>query len=166
MVFAFPVYQQSFLLSERNDGKMGSGGYTLVELIVVLMLIALLATITWPSLRASLDRFILEEAAWRMAREIRLVQQLAVVRGEWFQIEFLHNYERLVIKRQGETWSTLQLPQQIDMEPTTFTYNEVFFYPSGAPSMGGTVPLANGRGEKRYVKVTVGAGRVRVARER
>ena len=31
--------------------------------------------------------------------------------------------------------------------------------------MGGTVPLANGRGEKRFIRVTVGAGRVRVTKE-
>jgi len=145
---------------------MGSRGYTFVELIVVLMLIALLATITWPSLQAGLDRFILEETAWRVAREIRLAQQLAVVEGRWYQIRFLHNSDRLVIRRQDGTETEIKLPPQIDLELTTFTNNQFFFYPSGAPSMGGTVPLANGRGEKRYVKVTVGAGRVRVTRER
>ena len=64
---------------------MGSRGYTFIELILVLMLLALLATITWPSLQASLDRFVLEETAWRIAREIRLVQQMAVVEGNGFR---------------------------------------------------------------------------------
>ncbi|HHW55220.1 MAG: prepilin-type N-terminal cleavage/methylation domain-containing protein [bacterium] len=144
---------------------MGSRGYTFIELILVLMLLALLATITWPSLQASLDRFVLEETAWRIAREIRLVQQMAVVEGEWFQIQFLHNSDRLRISGPSIDPILIDLPPQIDLQQTTFTNQEVFFYPSGAPSMGGTVPLANGRGEKRFIRVTVGAGRVRVTKE-
>ena len=67
---------------------MRNAGYTLIELLVVLMLMAILAAIAWPTLRVGLDRFALEEASWRLAREIRQVQQQAIVREEAIRIQF------------------------------------------------------------------------------
>lgn len=145
---------------------MEEAGYTLIELTAVLMIVAILTAITLPPLHTIFDRFMLEEAAWRLARDLRQAQQLAVVQEETFHVQFQYSLNRYVIRRSGETWAVVELPPGIKMEATSFTRNEVFFYPSGAPSMGGTIPLVNKRGKKRYVKVTVATGRVRVTRER
>ncbi len=129
------------------------------------MLVAILAAIVWPALQVSLERFTLEEASWRLAREIRQVQQQAVAKEEPFRIEFQRPFRRCVISHSGKTWDVFNLPAGIEIDDVSFTYSEVIFHPTGAPSMGGTVTLVNDRGEKRYVMVTVGAGRVRVAKE-
>lgn len=144
---------------------MRNAGYTLIELLVVLMLMAILAAIAWPTLRVGLDRFALEEASWRLAREIRQVQQQAIVREEAIRIQFQYKLRRCVIASSPEIEDVFHLPTGISMEGTTFRKNEVVFHPSGSPSSGGTVTLVNDRGEKRFVMVTVGAGRVRVAKE-
>lgn len=144
---------------------MGNTGYTLIEMVVVLMLVAILAAIAWPALQVGLDRFVLVDASWHLAGEIRQAQQQAVVKEEPFRIKFQPSLGRCDITHFGETWAIYNLPDGINIENTSFRHGEVIFYPTGAPSMGGTVTLANGRGEKRYVKVTVGAGRVRVTKE-
>jgi type II secretion system protein H len=156
------------VVRKLGDGRgfFSEDGFTLVEVVAVLLLLAILATITFPSLRKTVNTFMLEEAAWRMARELRLLQQQAVWEGETVRVQFQHSLNRSAVRRGGETVDILELPRGIEMGQTTFARQEVFFYPSGAPSGGGTIPLIHsGDGQIRYIKVTVGVGRVRVARE-
>ncbi|NLJ33709.1 MAG: prepilin-type N-terminal cleavage/methylation domain-containing protein [Firmicutes bacterium] len=144
---------------------MASAGYTLIEVIIVLLLLSILATIAWPALEVSLGRFLLEEAAQQLAREIRQTQQRAVVREESFWLTFILKSQYCLIVDSSGKRVTFTLPTGVKIEHTTFPNNEVTFHPSGAPSRGGTITLINERGEKMYVMVTVGAGRVRVAKE-
>jgi prepilin-type N-terminal cleavage/methylation domain-containing protein len=140
-------------------------GYTLVELAVVIALLGIFLAIGLPILDAPLASFVLDEAAWRLARDLRQIQHLAIMQEEWFKVEFQHPLDRYVISRSGEIWAIVDLPPGVEMNLTSFRHNQLFFYPSGAPSMGGTIPLTHRRGGERYVKVTVGAGRVRVTGE-
>lgn len=136
----------------------------MVELIAVLLLLSILLAVGLPLLDAPLAAFVLDEAAWRLARDLRMAQYLAVVQEEWFKVDFQYSLGRYVISRSGAVWDTIVLPPGVKMDLTNFRNNKLYFYPSGAPSMGGTIPLRHEKAGERFVKVTVAAGRVRVTK--
>ena len=141
--------------------KHNESGYTMLEMVAVVIIIGLLLTITVPSLEAVFHRLTLEDSAMKMARYLRYSQQMAVNNQEWYLIHFQHDHNRYVIRRSGEIIKTVKLPAGIDLGMTNFSGNELFFYPTGAPSAGGSIPIQNDE-DIVFVRVSVGAGRVRV----
>jgi predicted transcriptional regulator len=65
------------------------------------------------------------------------------------------------IYRQTVLYKDEQL-EDIDLFNTNFTDNNLYFYPNGVPSMGGTVTLKNKRGKILYVIMTPVTARVRI----
>lgn len=144
----------------------GRSGFTLVELMAVLALLGLIGLLAVPSLQGLMDYFLLEEAAWRLARDLRLAQQEAVAREHEVPVYFDVSGNRYLTGWLYDDRRLVDLPRGINLDWTNFQRHRVVFHPTGAPSRGGTVVLENRRGDRRYIMVTVGVGRVRVARER
>ncbi len=115
-----------------------------------------------------MPRWQLEAAAWRLASDLRLAQQVAISTGKTSRVEFrqFNNDYRMWLP---EDMERVRLPEGISYAGNTFPLSsgvrKVSFTALGAPSQGGTVTLANQRGDKLYVITTPATGRVRVSKD-
>jgi general secretion pathway protein H len=129
---------------KRPTSNPNQEGFTLIELMLVLMLMATLFTLTSPLMHKAFPSLKLKAAARDLAQEIRYVQQTAIVSGAESLMRFEmeeNRYQSEVVNR-GEI---RQLPDGI-----RFTANqqgdqvivELRFYPDGS-SNGGNIQLGN-----------------------
>ncbi|MDO9536291.1 MAG: GspH/FimT family protein [Bacillota bacterium] len=142
------------------------GGFTLIELVAVLALIAILTAAALPSTGA-ISRWKLETASRSLAGDLRMVRQEAITSGKVCRIVFFVYTNSYQIRTVGEN-SMVRLPEGVYFEGST-TFGGVppyvHFNMFGRPSGGGTVILKTGDGEKSYVIVTPVTGRVRISKD-
>jgi len=139
-------------------------GYTLIELMVVVGIIALLLGLSLNGLNNLIQWNKLNVAAALLSSELKMTQSKAFYEGVYYKLQFWPTLDRYRIYRQTELIQDIILAD-IDLFNTNFTNNKVFFYPSGVPSMGGTVTLKNKKGKILYVIMTPVTARVRVSPE-
>ena len=86
-------------------------GTTLPELLVVLLIIGVLASVVAPPLRRSLDRLAVDEAAERYAALHEQARSLAVARGALARVELDSSRGEAVIAVRGTPgrWDTLEV---------------------------------------------------------
>ncbi len=145
-------------------------GFTLVELLCVLMLIGMISLIAAPAVADMGRKRNLELAARAMAIDMRKAQQKAITAG-WTQlIEMRTTVNDYVIKDgKSSERRRVPLPEGVSYRSNNFPLvggNRLLsFSRSGAPNSGGTVGLTNTAGDVIYVIVTPATGRVRISRE-
>ena len=159
-------------LKSRNPGiiyKRLELGYSMIELLFVLLLLGLVTAIAYPVVSSGNDKRQLEIAANTMAMDMRKMQQKAVTTGSTQFMEFriaVNDYR--IRDSRDETKSTTKLLEKITYRSVTFPstdgwYRQLSFNRTGAPNRGGTVGLVNDQGELLYIIVTPATGRVRVS---
>ena len=137
-------------------------GYTLIELMVVVGIISLLLGLGINGLDYLIQWNRLNTAAALLSSELKNTQSMAFYGGEYYKLQFWPSLDRYRIYRQTELINDIIL-KDIDLFNTNFTDDNVYFYPNGVPSMGGTVTLKNRRGKILYVIMTPVTARVRVS---
>ena len=137
-------------------------GYTLIELMVVVVIIALLLGLSLNGLYNLIQWSKLNRAAALLSADLKNTQSRAFYEGVYYKIDFWAPLDRYRIYRKTELYKDIQL-EDIDLFNVNFTNNEVYFYPSGVPSMGGTVTLKNKRSKILYVIMTPVTARVRIS---
>ena len=146
------------MIHSNNRNK----GYTLIELMVVVIIISLLLGLSLSGLYNLIQWSKLNRAAAILSSELKNTQSRAFYEGVYYKIEFWSPLDRYRIYRKTELYKDIQL-EDIDLFNVNFTNNEVYFYPSGVPSMGGTVTLKNKRSKILYVIMTPVTARVRIS---
>jgi general secretion pathway protein H len=144
--------------------QLDNRGYTLVELVVVMAIMALLAGMAMPSCSRLLESARLESDARQMASLLRLARQQAITTGQPSTVIFYPGNAKY--KLIGASYRFLQ-PGIRFIGSTTFTSKQggqpiCGFSPLGAPTSGGTVTLANSY-QRWYVIVNPVVGRIRVS---
>jgi prepilin-type N-terminal cleavage/methylation domain-containing protein len=147
-----------------------SKGYTLIELMVVVGIIALLLGISLNGLNNLIQWSKLNTAAAILSSELKNTQSRAFYEGVYYKLQFWPTLDRYRIYRLKEFELYYKLYKEVKLEDidlfnTNFTDNNLYFYPNGVPSMGGTVTLKNRRGKVLYVIMTPVTARVRVSPE-
>ncbi len=149
-------------------GKQGSvrcsAGYTLIELLAVLALFSLIATLAVPRFMSQ-NHWQLEAASRQMAADFRLLRQSAINYGEPCRVDFLVYINRYDL-RLPDGRQRIYLPRAVEFKGnTTFSGSppKLQFNNMGRPSSGGTVILKAGDA-RRYIIVTPVTGRVRISR--
>ena len=137
-------------------------GYTLIELMVVVGIISLLLGLGINGLDYLIQWNKLNTAAALLSSELKNTQSRAFYEGVYYKLQFWPTLERYRVYKQTELVNDIIL-QDIDLFNTNFTDNNLYFYPNGVPSMGGTVTLKNKRGKVLYVITTPVTARVRVS---
>jgi len=142
-------------------------GYTLIELMVVVGIISLLLGLGINGLDYLIQWNKLNTEAVLLSSELKNTQSTAFYEGVYYKIEFYTTFycptlNRYRIYKQTELCEEIRL-KDVELFETNFTNNQVFFYPNGVPSMGGTVTLKNKRGKILYVIMTPVTARVRVS---
>jgi len=145
-------------------------GYTLIELMVVVGIISLLLGLSLNGLNNLIQRSKLNRAAALLSSELKDTQSRAFYEGVYYKIEFYTTFNwptssnkyKILKGSESELCKEIKL-EGVELYKTNFTKNKVSFYPSGIPSMGGTVTLKNKRGKVLYVIMTPVTARVRVS---
>jgi prepilin-type N-terminal cleavage/methylation domain-containing protein len=137
-------------------------GYTLIELMVVVGIISLLLGLGINELDYLIQWNRLNTAAVLLSSELKDTQSRAFYEGAYYKLQFWPTLDRYRIYRKTELYKDIQL-EDIDLFNTNFTDDNLYLYPSGVPSMGGTVTLKNKRGKILYVIMTPVTARVRVS---
>jgi len=139
-------------------------GYTLIELMVVVVIISLLLGLGINGLDHLIQWNKLNVTAGLLSSELKNTQSRAFYEGVYYKLQFWPTLDRYRIYKQTELIDDIIL-KDIDLFNTNFTDNNLYFYPNGVPSMGGTVTLKNRRRKVLYVIMTPVTARVRVSPE-
>jgi len=137
-------------------------GYTLIELMVVVGIISLLLGLGINGLDYLIQLNKLNRAAALISSELKNTQSRSFYEGVYYKLQFLPSLDKYRVYRQTELIDDIIL-KDIDLFNTNFTDNNLYFYPNGVPSMGGTITLKNKRGKILYVIITPVTARVRVS---
>lgn len=137
-------------------------GYTLIELMVVVCIISLLLGLGINGLDYLIQLNKLNTAAALLGSELKNIQSRAFYEGVYYKLQFWPTLDRYRVYRQTELINDIIL-KDIDLFNANFTDGNLYFYPSGVPSMGGTVTLKNKRGKILYVIMTPVTARVRIS---
>ena len=148
------------MIHSTNHNK----GYTLIELMVVVGIISLLLAFSLNGIYNLIQWNKLNTAAAMLSSELKNTQSRAFYEGVYYKLQFWPTLDRYRIYKQTELIDDIIL-KDIDLFNTNFTDDNVYFYPNGVPSMGGTVTLKNKRGKVLYVIMTPVTARVRVSPE-
>lgn len=141
-------------------------GVTLIELVSVLAIISIVSLIIVPRFNNVIAKYELEAAARMIASDLRLAQQMAVSKGEYYRIIFdTTNKDRYQFVLATKIIKQVLLPEGVQIDSTSFDGNTVIFGHSGAPQPAGTITLIGRNGQFLFVIVAVATGRVRISEE-
>lgn len=148
----------------RARDRDWDGGFTLVELLVVLLLVAILTTLAAPMARRALPGFELDATTETLVDALRLVRSTAIREGRdtWLTVDVGEG----TYWRQGGP-SAFRVPDGIAFDLLTAERERIDgetgrirFFPDGSAT-GGTIVLSRGR-DRRHVEVDWFDGRIGV----
>lgn len=131
-------------------------GFTLIEFLTVLAIIAIISAITIPMFRALRPGFQLSSAVRDLVTNIRCAQQLTVTEQVNYCVKLFLSEKKYQIIQCGESdpLSEVFLPEEIaTFDAAGFTNNEVEFNPYGAVKESGTISLENTKNKTKTIEV-------------
>jgi type II secretion system protein H len=150
----------------------GEAGFTLPEMLAVLVIIGVLAGVAVSSLNRNMAHWELRTAARTMVSDLRAARDLAMTRGTGTVVSIYKDRGFYTLERRDGKWENVYLPKRVRFttgyinskgEPKTCA-NSFSFTPAGT-SNGGTTKLETATGEPRYVIVYANTGRVRESKD-
>lgn len=162
--------------------RFGTSGFTLFELMVVMILIGLMAAFVFPRIGGNGDRLRLRTAAKSVAAMLRYARDQAVTRGNSYALVYEPVHRQFwvaAIDAMATDDSDHEIPDTIDLKnvyelPDGITtdpqdvvekavggaYPIVAFFPLGNSS-GGTLTLVNARGMEASIQIDLFTGAAR-----
>ncbi|SHK07515.1 type II secretion system protein [Desulforamulus aeronauticus] len=151
-------------------------GFTLVEMVVVMMILGVVVAITLPNYSRPFSDYKLYTAARQMQVEIRSLQQKSMALDNTIltnSMQFGQGINTYTItevisvspgKVQYRPPRMIKLPEGISILATSLNNNQLNISKNGSVSTGGTITLSSAvTGKRLYVIVATGAGRVRLS---
>jgi general secretion pathway protein H len=145
---------------------MNQRGVTLIELIIVMVIIAIGATLTAPNIGGWLTNYRLRSATRDVVSIMRVAQIKAVSNNTSYQVFFDIAHDSYILKYQdtGGAWvgegGTQTLPTGVKFN-TTFPGNITTFSPNSTAT-DGNVTLNNTKGATKTVRLLGLTGRIKI----
>ena len=159
----------------RNEGEARrDGGFSLIELMVVLVIFSIVTAVALPGLNKFLRSVELSGTVERMATSLRVVRQRAVsennnyvaVLGANDNILWWDDDDNDAVKDGTEkTGQNAPIPSWMTVtnDPgNTFASDTLTFFPNGSASQSGTLVFSNADGYQRMLSVIRPTGMVTV----
>jgi prepilin-type N-terminal cleavage/methylation domain-containing protein len=138
-------------------------GYTVIEMILVITIIGILATLSMPIYKKTVAHYRHSSALRMIATDIRLIQQQSITENQSYGLVF-NNIDYMLVH--GESSESRELPEGNHIIGTDFEDNSLSFNPSGEPSKGGgTIIVGGDSGNKSYIMITPATGKVKISDE-
>ena len=146
---------------------MDRKGVTLIEIIVVLAIIALTATLAVPSIAAWMPNYRLRTAARDLLSTLRNAQMKAVSTNTEHRVLFSGPEGAYIVQRRttGGTWVDDETVQRV---PTGVRFHQINLagdiaeFNPNATSSAGNVILKNNKGREKKIVLFSATGRVRI----
>lgn len=135
---------------------MKSKGINLIELVLVIGIIGIIASIGAPIISRFLPSMRLTGATKELVMELRRAQQYAVTEQIIYQIRFYENENKYQLIKKTEPEELIKetgLPETIAFYRISFSPPEVDFNPAGIPSGPGEIELINQKGKKTKIEI-------------
>ncbi len=172
------------IIRARQAAKSDSArGFTLFELLVVMVVMGLMIALAWPRMARSLEKMNLNTAARKMSAALRYARSKAVSQSTTYISDFDFDSRRLTIKplpektrlfREGSVSNndkatrekSYELPEGVRLEKAIVDEEEIrsglfriVFFPSGCSS-GGEVVITGEKKDRYRIKVDFITGMV------
>ena len=144
---------------------MRARGFTLVELIVVLFIIALVAAVSLPTVGRGVDALQLRAEVATFSTFLRYAREQAITRREAQEVTINADAHLLILRAAGaeKSRATRRLSPRISISAESPTGLSIMFSPGGVSS-GGSFRLVGPDGRAYRVSVNPLTGRVSNAR--
>ncbi|MEN3185598.1 MAG: GspH/FimT family protein [Atribacterota bacterium] len=152
-------------MSSRKGGSVAFSefrceGFIAVEVLLVVFMVVFVEVIPLFSIVQTRNAYLLKLVGWQLVTKIRQAKIESIQSGKNVRLFFDTSGNRLLYKGKSGKTEVINFPREVTLYATNFPSNTLFFYPTGVPSVGGTVTI-RWKVEKRYIIVTPVTGRVR-----
>jgi len=130
-----------------------SPGFTLVELIIVIAIVAVCLAIAMPNIPTFSSGYRLKAAAREVATDLQLTRLLAVKENKTFQVIFGSNFYQVIRLSDGNVSKSRSFAR--DYPDLNLTSVSVTFDPRGL-SNGNTITITNSKGTKNVSVASTG----------
>ncbi|HOA99835.1 MAG: GspH/FimT family protein [Atribacterota bacterium] len=145
---------------EINPEKFSSG-FTILELLIVISIISIISAFSFPHLLNWQTSLLGRLTAQRIASDLRLAKIEALRTGATTKITFDPAQDLFIYRGCNSQPKIVNFPKGVDLYTTNFSQHTISFYPTGTPSMGGTITIRV-NGKLMYLTITPVTGRVRI----
>lgn len=139
-------------------------GFTLIEMVVVIAIISIILTITFPQFHQMYAHYELNGQASTMVSDLRALRQKAIVEEHDTSFQLDPNTQPvryLLYMDIGSTAKITNLPLGFRLDPGNFGTNRVYFHPNGTSSRAGKFTIQNDSGQLD-IFIDIATGNIRV----
>lgn len=156
-------------ISRNNTGKirpLHPGGFSLIELILVLTIISVLAAIAVPRYAGALARYRADAAARRIIADLNYARSIARATSTGVEVQFKNSQDYMSmdsvksLDNPAERWvlALADKPYYADLVSNDFPSSKLIFDGYGDPDSGGSIKLSVGT-EARTVVLDINTGK-------
>ena len=141
--------------------QRGEGGFTLIELGIVMAMVGIMALFVAPAIGQWIDNFRIRQAVRDISSTLQQAKMKSISSRLQYRVVFNVGNETYQLWRNDAGWVTEgnpnTVPRGVDIDNTGFTSDTVMFNPNGTSSENGTITIDNEKGKQYQVNVnTVG----------
>lgn len=137
---------------------LNNRGYTLIEMTIVLMIIAVVSSITFGNMKSTYDTVKRNEFIYQFQEDLYYAQQRAISHHLSTSVVILINSKEYVIRQGGVVILRRKFDNNITFTPVSLALNDISFLNDGNASRSGTL-LIKIDGHSYRLVLLLGMGR-------
>ena len=136
--------------------RRSAAGFTVLELVTVISLIAILGAIAFPSFASQTATFRVQSAGREVYSALQVVRQEAIMRGTRTRFQVIGSDSYTLQWLDGATWRTIRGPIRLESSiQLTSTGGDLTFRPNGTVSPLSTLTVSDATKRERVFVLTV-----------